>query len=352
MGNYARNTRTAAKTIEMLMRPNPALRGPIIPFFFAALLMPLSSSSLFAEWHYESYEIFGTNVSIQFWSDDPTKAELLLERSEAELWRIHNQLSPYLEDSELSKVNKNAFNQTIPISEELSLLIDKSLYFSDISNGAFDITFASLGFLYDYREGQKPSDKEIDRLKSAINYRLIDFDKDNNQIRFSSKNMKIDLGGIAKGYAIDRAASLLSASGVTNAAITAGGDSIVIGDKRGLPWIVGVRNPRAEGSAVRIPLENAAISTSGDYERFFIDQSTGERIHHILNPKSGKSANKVASVSVIGPRGLDTDPLSTTLFVLGVEKGLSLIEQIPEFDAIFIDVAGKVHYSDGLLAPE
>lgn len=316
------------------------------------LLLVFHCQFVAADWHFQSYEIFGTNVNIQLWSENAEEAKALFSQSETEMWHIHNQLSPYIENSELSIVNEQAHEKAVPISDEMALLIDKSLYFSDLSDGAFDITFASLGFLYDYREGKKPTAQEIGKLKRSINYRLIDFDQDEQHVKFLSSDLKIDLGGIAKGYAIDRVASLLLESGVGHAAITAGGDSIVLGDKRGEPWVVGIRNPRAEGTAIRIPLENAAISTSGDYERFFIDESTGERVHHILNPKNGKSANEVSSVSVIGPRGIDTDPLSTTLFVLGVEKGILLIERFTEFDAIFIDVAGKVHYSSGLLSPE
>lgn len=310
------------------------------------------SNSARAEWRYQEHQIFGTNVSIQLWAENDDLAEKAMEASVAEMWRIHNQLSPYIEESELSQLNNNAYGQAVTISDEMSSLIDKSLYFGQLSNGAFDITFASVGYLYDYREGQKPTDEEIERLKKAINFRLIEFSEDSNQVRFLNPDVKIDLGGIAKGYAIDQVGNLLREIGIEHAAITAGGDSLVVGDKRGEPWIIGIRNPRSEGTAIRIPLENAAISTSGDYERFFIDRNSGERIHHILNPQSGTSATGISSVTVIGPNGFDTDPLSTTLFVLGIEKGMPIIERLAAFDAIFIDSGGKVHYSSGLLSPQ
>src|SRR5690606_5680450 len=120
-------------------------------------------------------------------------------------------------------------------------------------------------------------------------------------------------GGIAKGYAVDRGVAILREHGVRHATLSAGGDSRVLGDKRGQPWLVGVRNPRkgADSVAITLPLVDTAISTSGDYERFFIDAATGERVHHILNPQTGRSVAGITSVSVIGPQGFDTDPLST-----------------------------------------
>ena len=316
--------------------------------FFALSCSPIAH----AEWHYEEHQIFGTRVSIQLWSENEIKARNALDQSVAEMWRIHNKFSPYLEESELSQLNSLGHSEPIQISPELTKLLDKSLFYGELSKGAFDITYASIGYLYDYRESKKPSQKQIENLQSAINFRLIKLQQETNQVSFLNENVKIDLGGIAKGYAIDQVAELLKNLGISHAAITAGGDSRVVGDKRGQPWLVGIRNPRADETAIRIPLEDFAISTSGDYERYFIDEKSGERIHHILNPANGKSANSVSSVSVIGPSGFDTDPLSTTLFVLGKEKGILLIEKLPGFDAIFIDLQGQVHFSSGLQPPE
>jgi thiamine biosynthesis lipoprotein len=135
--------------------------------------------------------------------------------------------------------------------------------------------------------------------------------------------------------------------------VSAGGDSRVLGDKLGKPWLVGIRNPRAEDKnavAITLPLENCAISTSGDYERFFIDKD-GQRVHHIINPKTGKSPHGIISASVIGPAGFDTDPLTKTIFIMGPEKGLALINSLPGFDAIVITESGKVIYSKGLTPP-
>ena len=156
----------------------------------------------------------------------------------------------------------------------------------------------------------------------------------------------IDLGGIAKGYAVDRSIELLARAGIRNALVSAGGDTRVMGKRREWPWQVGIRDPRKDGIVSMIPLEDAAISTSGDYERFF--EQDGVRYHHILNPGTGDSAREVHSASVIGMQATDTDALSTSVFVLGVNKGLALINRIPDTEAIIIDNRGLLHYSDGL----
>ena len=172
-----------------------------------------------------------------------------------------------------------------------------------------------------------------------------------NKIRFGNDAVRINLGGIAKGYAIDRAADIIGQCGITQAMVSAGGDSRIIGDRKGRPWVIGIKHPRdPEAIAIRLPLTESAISTSGDYERFFIEN--GNRVHHIINPATGRSATSSWSATVVGPDALTTDALSTTLFILGAVEGLALIETLEGIDAIIIDSDGKVHYSSGFEAPE
>lgn len=298
----------------------------------------------------------GTSVSVTLWHENAATARQAIAAMMAEMRRIDAALSPYKDDSELARVNRAAATQTVTVSAELARLIDKALYFSRLSDGAFDISFASVGRYYDYRDGQQPDADRRQALLEAIDYHLIEFDEAARTLRFAHPQLHIDLGGIAKGYAVDRGAAILREHGVHHATLSAGGDSRVIGDKRGRPWLVGVKNPRGDAAsktvAITIPLVDAAISTSGDYERFFIDETSGERVHHILNPRTGRSATGVTSVSVIGPAGFDTDPLSTTVFVLGVDRGLALVNRLEGFDCVIIDSAGRVHYSAGLAPPE
>nr|WP_045861093.1 FAD:protein FMN transferase [Teredinibacter purpureus] len=314
------------------------------------------SSTTYASWHTDSQSIMGTKINITVWLEDPVAAQKLLQQGMTEMRRIDASFSPWIESSELARVNRLAAQQPQSISEELVWLIDKSLYFSHISEGAFDITFASVGWFYNYREKEQPTNEQRQTLLPAINYKGLVLDKATNTVGFTHENVRIDLGGIAKGYAVDRVAELLIRAGVKHATVSAGGDSRIIGDKRGQPWMIGIKNPRSgeqgkTDTAIVLPLENLALSTSGDYERYFIDEKTGKRVHHIINPKTGTSVEGVTSVTILGPTGSDTDPLSTTVFVLGIERGLLLINRLPGFDAVIIDSRGKVYFSEGLAPP-
>ncbi|UTA47875.1 FAD:protein FMN transferase [Simiduia sp. 21SJ11W-1] len=305
-----------------------------------------------AEWHYERAAIMGTEITVYLWHEQPAEARLAALEVLAEMRRIDQWLSPWIESSELSKLNAEAARAPVAVTPELMQLLAKSLYYGQLSDGAFDITFASVGFKYDYRAGIQPDEKERKRLLPAVNYQSIALDQKAGTVAFKHPDLRIDLGGIAKGYAVDRAIDLLRARGIAHASVSAGGDSRMLGDKRGRPWIVGVKNPRQEDAlALRLPLADVALSTSGDYERYFIDEQ-GRRVHHIINPRTGESSEGVMSVTVMGPKGFDTDPLSTTVFVLGVARGLALIERLPQYDAIVIDAAGKVHFSSGLQPPD
>lgn len=320
------------------------------------LVILLLSPTAWAAWQSDTQDIMGTRVSVTLWHEDAELARRAVAAVMTEMRRIDAEFSPYIESSQLSRLNRLApvanAAEPVAISPELATLIDKSLYYGRLSEGAFDITFASLGRYYDYRNGQKPSIEQQQSLLPAIDYRLVKLDLPQRHIYFAHPKVYLDLGGIAKGYAVDRAIALVQQMNIAHASISAGGDSRVLGTKQGRPWLVGIKHPRGDdGIAITLPLEDAAISTSGDYERYFIDNQ-GERVHHILNPRTGMPTKDIASVSVIGPQGFDTDPLSTTVFVLGVKKGLALIEQLPGYEAVIITTAGKVHYSQGLMPPQ
>ena len=321
------------------------------------LVLGLLSWPVMAGWHGDTQNIMGTVINVTVWHEDDARAEEAIAAVMAEMRRIDQQYSPFIPTSELSRVNelapKSTAKKPMPISAELVHIIQKAEHYSEISGGAFDITFASLARYYDYRKGLKPTDAQFKELVPQINYKFIHLDAKHNTVYFDHPKVYIDLGGIAKGYAVDRGAEILQQYGIANANVSAGGDSRVIGDKLGKPWLVGIRNPRADDKnavAITLPLENCAISTSGDYERFFIDKD-GQRIHHIINPKTGKSPHGIISVSVIGPRGFDTDPLTKTIFIMGADKGLALIDSLPGFDAVVIKEDGKVLYSKGLTPP-
>ncbi len=321
----------------------------------AGLLCSLSVE-LCAKWVSDQQAIMGTRVSVTLWHENAVKASAVSDAVMAEMRRIDAEYSPYIETSELSRMNREAGKSTLqqpfPVSMEMGRLLNKALYYGKLSEGAFDVTYATLARYYDYRERKVPSKNQHDELVPMIDYRYVQLNANNTGVHYGHPLLYIDLGGIAKGYAVDRAVEILREHGVRHANVSAGGDSRVLGDKRGQPWLIGIQNPRGkEGVAITIPLVDSAISTSGDYERFFINE-TGERVHHIINPSTGKPTGELASVTVLGPEGFDTDALSTTVFVLGAEKGLALINGLTGFDCIIITRKGKVLYSQELAPPE
>jgi thiamine biosynthesis lipoprotein len=335
----------------MSSRVSKSIRSnPYINFLLlvATLTLGIQPCAL-ADWYQQQRDIMGTRISVELWHTEPAVAADCSARVFTEMERINALMSSYLENSELSFINNNAALSAVEVSDELHYLIRRSIYFSEISQGAFDITYASLGYAYDYRNKQQPGERLVAQKLPAIDYRHIELS--DQRVRFNNNSVRIDLGGIAKGYAVDRAIDLLQACDIKQAMVSAGGDSRIIGDRHGRPWVIGIQHPRKpDGIALRLPLNDSAVSTSGDYERFFIEN--GERIHHIINPATGRSSKASWSATVTGPDATTTDALSTTIFILGAVDGLALIESLEGFDAIIIDSHGKVHYSSGFEEPD
>lgn len=321
-----------------------------------AACLALCAVNAAAAWLEDSRAIMGTEVRVSLWHDDPAAGREALEAAFAKMVWVDETLSPYKPTSALSRVNAKAAAGPVPVSPELALLVRRAGQFSELSGGAFDITFASLGRHYDYRAGRAPSEQLTRELLPAIDYRWLALDENAGTLAFRHPDVQIDLGGIAKGWAVDLAVAELVRHGVKSAAVSAGGDSRVLGTRQGEPWRVGIKNPRiserdGRATVITLPLADTAVSTSGDYERFFLAGDSGQRVHHILNPKTGRSAEGVMSVTIIGPEGLSTDALSTTVFILGPRRGLELIDRLPGYDAVVIDDQGGVHYSAGLAPP-
>jgi thiamine biosynthesis lipoprotein len=310
-----------------------------------------ATGSARAEWIYREQSIMGTRCDVELWSEDRAKGEAAIESVFADMRRIDLLMSTWKPNTQLSRVNQLASRQPVGVDAELFDLIRTALDYSATTRGAFDITYASVGYLYDFKKGAHPSQDAIAKALPGVDYRQVRLDARRRTVRFLRPSMRIDLGGIAKGYAVDRGVDILRRAGFERAMVNAGGDTRIIGDRFGKPWVVGVRNPDKEGvSFTRIPLTDAAISTSGDYERYFDDG--GVRYHHILDPKTGESARALRSATVIGPTALQTDALSTSVFVLGAERGIELINSMAGIDAIVVTPQGKVLYSKGLEAPQ
>lgn len=313
----------------------------------ACMLLALPAQ---AEWFSDARDKMGTRVEIKLWWEDAAEAQRLIELGMAEFDRIDAAMSTYRDDSEITHINENAADGPVAVGQELFALIARALEISRLTGGAFDITYDSVGQLYDYRQNRKPGDADIRQNLTTIDYRLIELDARASTIRFARPGVRINLGGIAKGYACESVIALMQGEGVTNALATAGGDTRLLGDRGDGPWVVGVRDPDDQsGLVTRLAVDNEAVSTSGDYERFFIED--GVRYHHILNPSTGKSVGGVRSVTIVGPDATMTDGLSTSVFVLGPEAGLALIETLPDYEAIVIDTDRGVRLSTGFDAP-
>jgi thiamine biosynthesis lipoprotein len=303
-----------------------------------------------AGWMKRDEAIMGTAISVELWSDDRAAGASAIDAVMDEMHRIDAAMSPHKPDSELSRINRDAFAGPVSLSAEMAGLLARANEFSELSGGAFDITYAAVGHLYDYRQRIRPSEETLARARDAVGWRHLQVDAAARTVRFMREGMRIDLGGFAKGHAVDNAAAILHRRDIRHANVSAGGDSRVIGDRRGRPWTIGIRDPRRAGEMVAVlPLEDVSISTSGDYERYF--DADGVRFHHLIDPSTGRSPSSVHSVTVLAEDGLTTEALSKTVFVLGVEKGLRLIESQPGVDAIVVAANGALHYSSGLLAP-
>lgn len=299
-------------------------------------------------WLAREQAIMGTAIRVELWAEDTVEAEAAIADVMAEMHRIDRAYSPHKADSELSRINREAAAGPVPVSDETLRLLKQAQTFSLLSDGAFDITYASVGQHYDYRAGVAPDEATLARACANVGYRHLLIDAEAKTVRFALPGMRIDLGGFAKGHAVDNATALLRERGIGHAMVSAGGDSRVIGDRRGRPWTIGIRDPRRAGQVVAVlPLEDVAISTSGDYERYFERQ--GVRHHHVIDPSTGESARSVRSVTILADDGLTTEGLSKSVFVLGAERGLALVESLPGVDAVVVDARGALHFSSGLL---
>jgi thiamine biosynthesis lipoprotein len=303
-----------------------------------------------AEWLSRSENIMGTRCSVELWSEDRARGEAAITSVFDDMRRIDRLMSTWKENTEISAVNRDAGKHPVKIGAELFGLLQESVKYSELTHGAFDITYASVGYLYDFRAHIHPDQKAIAAALPGINFRHMVLDPEKLTVFFQRPGMRIDLGGIAKGYSVDRGIEILQKQGISRAMVNAGGDTRIIGDRFGKPWVVGVRDPDHEGKVfLRLPLTDTAFSTSGDYERYF--DENGTRFHHIIDPKTGDSARKCRSVTVISGTATRTDALTKSVFIMGPEAGIEFINTLPDVDAVAVAPDGKVFYSRGLSPP-
>ncbi len=257
-------------------------------------------------------------------------------------------MSPRIESSDVSHINQSAGKEGVKVSRETIEVLKRAQEVSKLSEGGFDITVGPLVQLWrKARErGMSPEMEEVKETLNLVNFRNLKIHY-GGKVSLRKKGMSIDLGGIAKGYAVDRAFELLKGVGYKNLVVNAGGDLRVGGSKPEGPWSIGIQHPRdPEKIMARISVSDAAVATSGDYEKFFIHQ--GKRYHHILNPKNGFPAEGCQSVTVLHKEGAAADALATAIFVLGPEKGYALCQRLEGVDYLIVDQEGNVTLSPSL----
>jgi thiamine biosynthesis lipoprotein len=306
--------------------------------------------SAHADWLTETQNIMGTRCTVELWSEDKARGQAAMASVFADMHRIDRLMSTWKEDTEISLVNREGSKHPVKVSEELFRLLQESVKYSELTRGAFDITYASVGYLYDFKKGVHPDSAAIAAALPGIDWRRMVLDEEKLTVYFTRPGMRIDLGGIAKGHSVDRGIELLRKQGITRAMVNAGGDTRIIGDRFGKPWVVGLRHPDQPGeSYLSIPIVDSAFSTSGDYERYF--DENGKRFHHIIDPKTGDSARKIRAVTVIAPTATRSDALTKSVFIMGAEEGIEFINTLPDVDAVVVPLDGKVLYSRGLAPP-
>lgn len=278
-------------------------------------------------------------------------AEEALKAVADEVERLEGLLSRFIPGSEVGSINKWAGLKQVQLSPETYDVLVRATEFSQASQGLFDITIAPLVDLWDYKNArQAPSNQRIQQILPLVNYADLTLDPGNRTAVMHKVGQSIDLGGIGKGYAGDRTVKIFRDYGVASAFTNIGGNVCALGTKPdGSPWTVGIRHPRQEDCLVgAISVVDKAVVTSGDYQRYFLDDM-GVRRHHILDPTTGyPSESGLVSVTVLADSATVADALSTALFVAGMEKGLMLLKKYPEAEAVLIDSALSVHITRGL----
>ena len=311
----------------------------------------LSNFILSAQKSYsESSILMGSSFEITVVALDEDFAKESLAIAKKEIIRIENLISSWDQKSETSRINKNAGIGAVEVSKELFDLIFRAQQISKLSSGAFDLTFAAVDKLWNFdgRESEMPNPDALKASVFNIGYQLIELNEQSLTVFLPKKGMKIGFGAIGKGYAADRAKQLLVERGVLGGIINASGDMNTWGTKPdGSSWTIGIVNPMNNKKVFSwFSLEHNAVVTSGDYEKF--TQINGRRYSHIIDPRTGIPSQGIVSCTVFAGKAELADAIATAIFVMGVESGLFLIDQLPDIEAILIDDSGIIHRSKNI----
>jgi thiamine biosynthesis lipoprotein len=338
------------RDLQDILRDKPAL---ILTFIAAALivltliLLPLFYKTGEKSSTYGRF-LMGTLVEITLRQEDPEGAEGA-EAAFSEIERLEAIFSSYIPTSDVSRISKAAGVGPVSVSPEVIEVLGVSKKISELTRGAFDPTVGVLNNVWDFsgEDGYVPSEEEVKDLLPFVDYKKILIHENSAKAGLSAAGMRLNLGGVAKGYIVGKAQEALKRAGVEWGIIKAGGDMAIFQKGSGEPFTVGIQNPREAGRLLgKITITKGAVATSGDYERFFVKD--GVRYHHILDPVTGYPARRSRSVTIIADDPTGADGLSTGVFVMGAKEGMELIEGLDGVEAVIVDSEGRVQVSLGL----
>lgn len=288
--------------------------------------------------------LMGSRCEITIVADDAEKAERYIDTCVAEITRIEYLISDWKAETQVSEINRNAGIAPVKVDKEVLDLTERALYFSKITDGAFDISFAAMERIwkFDGSMTEMPTPEAVKKSVQKVGYKNIIIDRENSTVFLTEKGMKIGFGALGEGYAADRCKEMMLARGVKAGIVNGSGDMNTWGTQPdGTPWTIAITNPMNKNKVFAVfPLKESAIVTSGSYEKFAM--INGKRYAHIINPKTGYPAQGLSSVTVMGPSAEMANGFSTSIMVLGQEEGLRFIANYPEYSCIMVTDAGKI----------
>ena len=299
-----------------------------------------------------SHETMGTEVAVTAWTGDEPRAAAAFAAVFGEFDRLDALMSVWKEGSDILRLNAAAGDHAVPVSVETREVLRTARQVSEWTGGAFDVTFGALTGLWKFDNQDKdntiPDRREVLARLPLVNYRDLEVDDRAGTAFLKRKGMRANLGGIGKGYAVDRAVEILRRSGLRDFMIQAGGDMYVAGKHGDRPWRLGIRDPRGPADRIfaALDLQDGTFSTSGDYERFFI--KNGIRYHHIIDLRVGQPARLCRSVTLVTERAVIADALAKGVFILGPDAGMALIERTPGVEGVIVSAKNEVSISSGL----
>ncbi len=320
----------------------------IVIIIFAAFLITALHFSLIAKKPVSTDSghrlVMGTFARIVAVAADSSTANKCIEAAFAEIEKVDELMSDYRSDSQICQVNRDGFGRAVKVSQSTYEVLQRAVAFSKLTGGAFDVTVGPLVDLFRSAEKNQvaPSEDQIAQARSKVGFEKLKLDDQNRTVKFAVDGMRLDLGGIAKGYAVDKAIEVMQTSGAIGGMVDLGGDIRCFGaPPRGKDkWLIGLQDPNINKDVgeynllLTLELVDGAVATSGDYRQFVLIE--GKRHSHIINRNAGTSAEDLSSVTIIADNATDADALATAVNVMGAQKGLALIEKIPSAEGILI----------------